>query len=428
MRMARVEPGLGILQCRKWELESNRRRNINVAFLFFIAALTCSFLCEVAVAQNEPVTGPPGFHLLLRPEGGKTSYKLGEPIILEVACYSDLPQRYDSYSASCWNRDSNELALNDAEVVPLDANSKIPVDPVQTLWIGRTLCPSTQYPLVDDTPANAQILVGTEARWQKMTLTEHYPMSGGHFRIRVSIWGQFGFTASSMPVEINVVDDPQERAATLRGAIEATKALDPFSTPATAFAAEYGKVEYFPDLESIHWLISDDGYEYGAATRYPDRAATAKFVREYLDTKVSNDIRLKENVEAALALELAATSPKLYARALRFQGALGEPSRRDLRDLRAWLLPRYRQLLVEIARSMVTIHKQAPGSFEDENLELKAEELVSVNVPECTNTPNFLSEGELRHFMHEAGLSPEFITEQMAEMRQAMANLSKSGN
>ncbi len=397
-----------------------------IVFRSIVVTLVCLVLSGVASSQSATATDPPGFHLLLRLEGGKTTYKLGDPIIVEVACYSDLPQRYDSYSASCWNTDSNELALTDAEVVPLDANSKTAVDPVQTLWIGRTLCPSTQHPFGDDTPTSAQIFVGTEARWRKMTLTEHYPMSGGRFRIRVTIWGLLGFTASSMPVEISVVDDPQERAVILRQAMQAVKTLDPFSAPATAFAAEYGKVEYFPDLESIHWLIYDDGYGYGPAARHPDRAATAQFVRQYLDTKVSNNIRLEENVEAALALELAASSPKLYARALRFQGALGKASHDDVRDLRAWLLPRYRQLMLEIARSMVTTHKQSPGSFEDENLEFKAEELVHLSVPNCSNSPNFLSESELRHYMQEAGLNPEFITDQIAEMRKARKELRKA--
>jgi hypothetical protein len=180
-----------------------------------------------------------------------------------------------------------------------------------------------------------------------------------------------------------------------------------------------------PDLEVLHWLISEDGYDNDVG-RHPNRAASAKFVHEYLDTKVGNNIRLKENIEAVLALELAAGSPKLYSRAVAFQGALGEPSRKDLRDLRSWLLPRYRQLMLEVGRSMVTTHKNAPGSFEDDNLEFKAEDLVSLNVPECSNTQNFLSESELRLFMRDAGLSSTFITEQIGEMRKRRMELTKA--
>jgi len=38
----------------------------------------------------------------------------------------------------------------------------------------------------------------------------------------------------------------------------------------------------------------------------------------------------------------------------------------------------------QLGRCAVERHKQSPGSFEDE-------ELVSLNVPECSNTPDFLS-------------------------------------
>jgi hypothetical protein len=385
----------------------------------------CSAFPTAAATQSASVTDPPGFHLLLRPEGGKTTYKLGDPINLEVSCYSDLPQRYTSTCVQ-----SSDPWLTDAEVTPLDAKAKLALDPVETRWIGMTLCPSAQY-LTDDLTGEERLpVVGGEIRWRKVILLAHYPMSGGRFRIRIATSGAVlpearVFTASSIPLEITVEDDRASRLATLREAMQAVKALDPFSTPATAFSDEYGKVEYFPDLEAHHWLISEDGYDNDVG-RHPDRAATAKFVHEYLDTKVGNNIRLKENVEAVLALELATGSPRLYARAVAFQGALGEPSRKDLRDLRAWLLPRYRRLMLEVARSMVMTHKKTPGSFEDDNLEFKAEDLAELNVPECSETASFLSENELRDFMKGAGLDSKFIAEQMANMRRARAAQEKN--
>ena len=405
------------------------RRGVSqgVGFRCAIAILTCLILLRIAAAQSATVADPPGFHLLLRPEGGKTTYKLGDPINLEVSCYSDLPQRYASPCAESTDPDP---WLTNAEVIPLDSKGKLALDPVQTHWIGRTLCPSSQS-IIDDLSVVERLpVVAGEVHWRKVTLSEHYPMSGGRFRIRIVTRGAMlpegqGFTVTSAPVEITVEDDRASRLATLREAMQAVKALDPFSDPATAFNAEYGKVEYMPDLEVLHWLISEDGTG-NEEERHPDRAAIAKFLHEYVDTKVGNNIRLKENIEAVLALELAAGYPKLYARAIAFQGPLGEPSRKDLRDLRAWLLPRYRRLMLEVAQSMVTTHKKTPGSFEDDNLEFKAEDLVSLNVPECSNTQNFLSESELQHFMRDAGLSSTFITEQIAEMRQASSKLRKA--
>jgi hypothetical protein len=403
------------------------RRGVSqgVGFRCAIAILTCLVLPRIAAAQSATVSDPPGFHLLLRAEGGKTTYKLGDSISFELSCYSDLPERYTSPCVQ-----DTDPWLRDAEVIALDSKAKLALDAVETRWIDRTLCPPAQY-IIDKLNSEERLpVVGGEGHWRMVTLSEHYPMSGGRFRIRIVTRGAMlpeaqAFTASSSPVEISVDDDRVSRLATLREAMQAVKALDPFSAPATAFSAEYGKVQNMPDLEVLHWLISEDGYGNEEA-RHPDRAATAKFLHGYLDTKVGNNIRFKENVEAVLALELAAGSPKLYARAVAFQGALGEPSRKDLRDLRAWLLPRYRRLMLEVAQSMATIHKQAPGSFEDDNLEFKAEDLVSLNVPECSNTQNFLSESELRHFMRDAGLSSTFITGQIAEMGQTSSKLRKA--
>lgn len=409
----------------------HRGRNSRLAFRSITIILAYLILPGTAAAQSAPVTDPPGFHLLLRPEGGKSTYKVGDSINLEVSCYSDLPERYTSPCV----QDTNPW-LTDAEVTALDPKATLALDPVETRWIGRTLCPSAQNLLNDDdTPGEAGRtrlpVVGGEVRWRTVTLFAHYPTSGGRFRIRIATRGAIlpegrDFTASSAPLEISVEDDRASRLATLREAMQATKALDPFSDPATAFAEEYGKVEYFPDLEVLQWLISEDGYDINYVGRKPNRVAIAKFLHEYLQTKVGNDIRLKENVEAVLALELAAGSPKLYVRAVAFQDAFGEPSRKDVRDLRNWLLPRYRRLMLEIAQSMVTTHKQAPGSFEDDNLEFKAEDLVDLNVSQCSWTRNFLSENELRHFMREAGLSSTFISEQMTHMREETMQVKKS--
>lgn len=393
-----------------------------IAFRCVAAILVCLVLPVIAVSQsvivNDPTHfDPPGFHLYIRLEGGKTTYKLGEAIQLEVSCKSDFAQRYTS---AC----GDNLVGTGLEVDPLDANSKLPLDGVDTLWIGRTLCPTAQYQTDNLTGESQLPVVGAEVRWRKLPLYDNYPMSAGRFRIRAvtrgaSLTDGYIFTASSTPVEVTVVDDPQWRAATLREAMQAVKALGP-SAPDSARDAEYAKVRYFPDLDALHWSISELGW-LAEWEGHPDRAAVARFLREYLYAKVGNT-SFKELVDDVLALELAAGSPKLYARAVAFEGALGEPSPRDLRDLRAWLLPRYRRLLLEIARSMITTHKRHP----DEYLESAAEDLVSLSVPECPDTRNFLSESELRHFMRDAGLSLEFITEQIAKMRKKSIEMGKA--
>jgi hypothetical protein len=225
-----------------------RGRNIGFAFRCIAAILTWFVLPRVAASQSATVTDPPGFHLLLRPEGGKTTYKLGDAINLEVSCYSDLPQRYTSLCG-----EDTGPWLTDAEVLGLDSKAQLALDPVETRWIATTLCPSEQY-AVDDLLGGERLpAVGGEVHWRTVTLSEHYPVSGGRFRIRIVTRGATlrdaqAFIARSVPLEISVEEDRASRLATLREAMQASRALDPFSAPATAFAAEYGKVEYFPDL------------------------------------------------------------------------------------------------------------------------------------------------------------------------------------
>jgi hypothetical protein len=393
-----------------------RRRNSGMTCRCIAVILACLDLPSIAECQPATHTDPPGFHLYIRMVGDKATYKLGEAIYVEVACKSDFPQRYTS---AC----GDNLAATHVYAAAVDAKSKLALESVDTLWIGRTLCPSAQYHSDELTGENTLPVVGEEVRWQKMLLYENYPLSAGRFRIRAvtrgaSLTDGYVFTASSTPDEISVEDDPQWRSATLREAMQAVKALGP-SAPDSARDAEYARVRYFPDLEALHWSISELGW-LAEWEGHPDRAAVARFLREYLYAKVGNT-DLKELVDDVLALELAAGSPKLYARAVAFEGALGEPSPKDLRDLRAWLLPRYRRLLLEIARSMITAHKRYP----DEYLEYAAEDLAHLNVPECPDTRNFLSESELRHFMRDAGLSSEFITEQMAKMRKKTIEMGK---
>ena len=129
---------------------------------------------------------------------------------------------------------------------------------------------------------------------------------------------------------------------------------------------------------------------------------------------------IKYLVDRLLALELADESPRLYQRAAVFEDALGNPSKRDLRDLRSWLRPRYRGFILEFAKSMVeTVKRSSDNQQEDGELDDKAEALVKLSVPECGYEKPFLSESELRRFMGDAGLSQHFIDEQIGNMREA---------
>src|SRR5258708_5865867 len=162
----------------------HRERNSRIIFQCIAVIFTGLILPGIAASQSATVTDPPGFHLLLRLEGGKATYKLGEAIHFEVSCNSDLPQRY---SSTCG--DESFLPFTEVEVVALDSRSKLALDPVETHWIGRTLCPFTQGG--DDSFGGEKsiLYVGGEVHWRTGTFSEHYPMLGRRVGIRVVVRG-----------------------------------------------------------------------------------------------------------------------------------------------------------------------------------------------------------------------------------------------
>lgn len=367
-------------------------------------------------AQSAPVNDPAGFHLLLRLENNKTRYKLGEPIQVEFACYSDQPQRYNADCAADAN-DSLWTGIT-MEVTALDPGSKIALDEVETEWVERAVCP---YPasLGGDGSYPSYPPVSGEPQWRKVTMTQHYPMSAGNFRVRAVTEGTIAqgpeFVARSSAIEFKVVNDLRWRRVRIHQTVDAITKLGPDGSD-TALDSEFEKLRYIPDLDVLKWGVSHFGY-YGMAANHPDRARVAQFLRKFLK---KNNVARRKNfglmVHTVLALELAGESTSLYARAAKFGDALGEPSRRDLAVLRAWLLPRYRELMLDIANSMATAAKHNV----DYDSEEEAEVLVQLNVPECADTHPFLSKAELQRFMRKAGLTHEFIHEQINDMDQAI--------
>jgi len=405
----------------------HRGTAIRTIFRCIGVMLVSLVLSEAASSQSASLTDPPGFRLLLRLDGGKTTYKLAEPIQVEFACYSDNQQQYRSPCAAGADDPISTWAAT-LEVTALNRGARVAVDEVETRWIKRTLCPYSQE-YFDPPNYPSYPIVGTEIRWRKLILTGHYPMSGGRFRIRAVTQIQTANSnvpggARSAPVEIEVVDDQEWRTAVIRRTLDAISKLPPYASDA-ALDAELEKLRYMPDLDVLEWIVSQFGYA-NLAESHPDRASVAKFLRQYLD---DNDEALPDNFKrmfhAVLALELASESPALYARAVKFQDALGKPARRDLADLRAWLLPRYRRLMLDIANSNVTTYRRNTRSNVDYDPEYKAEDLVRLSAPECINTKPFLSEAELRRFMREAGLNQKFIDEQIAQMLEARPDLKK---
>ena len=384
-----------------------------IAFVCFLPG--AAGLHYATAQENQSLPEPGGFHLLLRLAGDKKNYKLGELIQVEAGCYADEAQRYlSSCAAPADNPPLNWIGL---EVTPVGEGARIAADQVETHWIERAFCAS-KVENIDFPNYPAHPPVGKEMQWQKMTVTEHYPMSAGHFQIRALTWMGSGppIIVRSAPVEINVIDDPRWRAALFREVQD--KFANMTSGSEIAVNEELSKLTYLPDPEVFRWLVLKADRPYWADDYYPDRAFVAKVLREYLNENAEDYDGVNRIVHTVLASELAAESPSLYKRASVFGDALGNPSPRDLRDLRAWLVPRYRRIMLDLADSMVANYNRGARNDERTDLEYtiqkRAEALVRLNVPECGFAKPFLSASELRRFMHDAGLSQQFINEQIS--------------
>jgi hypothetical protein len=384
-----------------------------------LASIALSILClaaaEPAAAQSAPLSDPAGFHLLLRLENNKTTYRLGEPIQVEFACYSDQPQRYNAACAADAINSAGPLIT--LEVTALNSRSKIAVDDVETDWIDRAVCPYSAS--LGGGGLNLYPPVGGEPQWRKATITEHYPMSAGRFRVHAVTEGTVAhgpeFVAKSSAIEFKVVNDLPWRRTVIRQIMDTITKLGP-DPPDTALESELEKLRYIPDLDVLEWVVSQFGY-YSVAKNHPDRAQVARFLRKYL--KKNNVFPYRDfgpMVHTVLALELASESPFLYGRAVAFGNVLGESPRRDLAALRAWLLPHYRELMLDLANSMAATQKHKvdydPGQ--------EAEALVELSVPKCADTHPFLSRVQLQRFMREAGLTQKFINKQINQMNEAI--------
>ena len=212
-----------------------RDTDIRTIFRYIAVTLASLVLSEATSPQSATFTDPPGFHLLLRLEGGKTTYKLGEPIQVEFACYSDNQQQYRSTCAGGADDPVSTWAAT-LEVTALNRGARVAVNEVETRWIERTLCPYSQE-YFDPPYYPSYPPVGTDIRWRKLVLTGGYPMSGGRFRIRavtqIQTTSEVPGEARSAPVEIKVVDDQGWRTAVIRQTMDAISKLQPYASDAS---------------------------------------------------------------------------------------------------------------------------------------------------------------------------------------------------
>jgi hypothetical protein len=135
------------------------------------------------------------------------------------------------------------------QVVPLDAGARVAPDPIETAWINEVLCPGffVSCGVRNESPDQP---VGTDARWQQISLEKHYPMTAGRFSISVSGFDREThhlIVATSPTIEVQVVDDREWRAKVMGHAKELSR-----QSPEA-----YELVSLFPDMETMRWLLAE---------------------------------------------------------------------------------------------------------------------------------------------------------------------------
>jgi hypothetical protein len=395
------------------------RRIRSVRFLLTVVMACSGFATAQSLPPNRhlphgPVNeSPTGFHVLLRKPRDRTAYKLGEKVELEVACISDI---VGQYSSEC----HAELDL-----ASVDVGAMLTVDAIQTDWVGGVLCPGRtmgtcgSFILPPDRP------VGNDISWTPVWPKKHFPVTAGKFSVTASVSGFDRATdqvirATSPPVDVEVVDEQLWREQTFERAVNAS-------------AEGYDLISLFPDVEAMRWLLSNQGfmaYGYPAAEDskvnlievFPDRAAMASLLSDQLQNEMNGEA-ISLEIDEVLAMRLAAEEPTLYEKVTVNNNLLPSYSLSpdEFEQLRRWLLPRRRALLLEVGKSMKNDYAYQkeldPTDPYMDDLESKAEALVNLSISHCPDQKQSALKGrELEHFMLQAGLNSKFIAKELARI------------
>lgn len=361
--------------------------------------------------QHGPVLeSPVGFHVFLRKPVDKLIYNLGERIELEAACTSDIAGQYSSECHA------------ELDILPVDAGAIVTVDPIDTQWIEPTLCPGGIIGMCGSFIIPPDAPLASTANWISISPKKHLPVTPGRFSARASVSGFDRTTdqivkAISPPVEVEIVNDELWSAHVFEQAVNAS------------LPNGYDLVSLFPDVETMRWLLSSQkfsGYGYPAAENnkirmiemYPDRAAMAALLTDQLQNEMGRD-SISEEIDEILAMQFAAEEPELYQQVTTNSMLSSE----QIEQVRQWLLPRRRGLLLLVGKSLKQNFASQklldPEDPDMDELESKAETLVGLSITRCPGeTEGVLTAGELKQFMQQAQLSPRFIANQLARFQE----------
>lgn len=319
---------------------------------------------EEAESAEPQVTG----HIELRAKD-KTSFRLGEPITIEAACFVTPIQKY---TGDCRVR---------LKATPLQIDGKLSLDPPNTGLLRDGLC--GRFPTggcgVLESPRDEMTV---DPIWETVTVEEHFPVTAGAYILGVAdasigyIEGDLGEYLSSSSADalrIEIEDDPAWHAA----------------------------------------LFHPKGCDYEALRVWPEVKAISSLRRELGDcAKTDRALDLKNAMDAIVSLELQMNHPDLYKRMQELEN-YETPRESEADRIRSWFQTQYRALLIEAASQLVDEYRAHPEKHQDDDFDDELDNAFDnwkdALTDFCDHEHPLVNRRESMLFLRNAGRSPEYI-------------------
>lgn len=327
----------------------------NLRFAACLLVLGCSGTAQTA-------------SLLLRGHEGKTAFRVGEPVTLEVACLD----AGGNYISPC----SATLRVEPR------TGGKLALDPVNSFMLQDVLCARYQVAFCGTPVDLPKAQQSSQPKWREVTLDEHFPASAGLYSVTASVDSLLdspfeSFSAKPQTLEITITDDPDWKARVL----------------------QFENCKYDETL-----------------TVLPDPRNAIAALRDHLgDCAKQNDDILNNTIAAIVWLDLQSNHTEIYQRIREFHSihssdSFHSPYGREPAHIRRWVRARYRALVLETANQLVREYQSHPdkhgeADYNDEFDDAFTNWQKSITV----GCRPFLSAPEIQRLLKAAGRNDEYI-------------------
>lgn len=336
-------------------------RSVPRMFPGYLKLAACLLLLGCSAAGQES-------SLLLRGHEGKTTFLVGEPVKLEIACV-DASGSYLSFCGATLR-------------VEPRAGGKLALDPVNSTMLQDVLCAQYQVAFCGTPVDLPKAQQSSQPKWHEVTLDENFPVSAGRYSVTASAESSSdspseSFPRKSQPLEITIADDPDWETKVLR-------------------------------FENCKY---DE-----ALTVLPDARNAIAALRDHLgDCAKQSDYALKSAIAAIVSIDLQSNHAEIYRRIREFHSvhssdSIHPPYRQERARIRRWVRARYRALVLETANQLVREYQSHPEKRGDADYSNEFDDgFANWQKSITVGCQPFLSAAEIQRLLKAAGRSDEYI-------------------